>query len=143
MQFALSLPNRVISLVWLATACAWGVFSSSLADSAMGQIAEAERSQISSADRDLESEDGGSSRELPPSHSVTPRLYATGFEFAEGPAFDDAGNLYVVNYRGNGKIGRIQADGTASVWCDLTELAPLTDRRPQATRHGRRGHPRW
>ena len=62
--------------------------------------------------------------DLPPSHSIKPELYATGFEFAEGPALDDEGNLYVVNYRGNGKIGRIATDGTASVFCDLREQAP-------------------
>ncbi|NLF07678.1 MAG: SMP-30/gluconolactonase/LRE family protein [Pirellulaceae bacterium] len=61
---------------------------------------------------------------LPPSHAVVPELYATGFEFAEGPALDDAGNLYVVNYRGLGKIGRIAPDGTAAVYCDLREREP-------------------
>lgn len=64
-------------------------------------------------------------QELPPSHQVTPQLYATGFEFAEGPTFDRDGSLYVVNYRGNGHIGRITADGTASIWCDLNQLAPI------------------
>jgi sugar lactone lactonase YvrE len=71
-------------------------------------------------------------KELPPSFSVTPELYATGFEFAEGPAFDSQGNLYVVNYRGNGNIGRITKEGAASVWCVLDELAPLEGRRSQA-----------
>ncbi|MBU4272436.1 MAG: SMP-30/gluconolactonase/LRE family protein [Planctomycetes bacterium] len=66
----------------------------------------------------------GETADLPPSHSIKPQLYATGFEFAEGPALDDAGNLFVVNYRGNGKIGRIAPDGTASVYCDLREHAP-------------------
>lgn len=70
-------------------------------------------------------------RELPPSHSVEPQLYATGFEFAEGPAFDRDGNLFVVNYRGNGNIGRIAADGTASVWCVLDDLAPVEGERSQ------------
>jgi len=70
--------------------------------------------------------------ELPPSHSVKPELYATGFEFAEGPALDDAGNLYVVNYRGCGKIGRVLADGTASVYCDLRQVSPVAGRQPQA-----------
>lgn len=73
-----------------------------------------------------------SNEDLPPSHSVVPRLYATGFEFAEGPALDRDGNLYVVNYRGNGNIGRITPDGTASVFCDLRKLAPAGDRMPQA-----------
>jgi len=70
--------------------------------------------------------------DLPPTHSVEPELHATGFEFAEGPAFDCDGNLYVVNYRGNGNIGRITTDGTASVFCDLRELVPVEDRLPQA-----------
>ena len=71
----------------------------------------------------------------PPSHSVKPELYATGFEFAEGPAFDDAGNMFVVNYRGNGHIGRITPDGTASVFCDLREAAPPVEGR-QAQANG-------
>lgn len=70
--------------------------------------------------------------DLPPSHTVQPQLVATGFEFAEGPALDEAGNLYVVNYRGNGNIGRITPDGTASVFCDLRKLVPLEGRMPQA-----------
>ena len=70
--------------------------------------------------------------ELPPSHSVEPELYATGFEFAEGPALDREGNLFVVNYRGNGNIGRIAADGTAGVWCVLDELAPVEGQRSRA-----------
>lgn len=70
--------------------------------------------------------------ELPPSHSVKPELFATGFEFAEGPTFDCDGNLYVVNYRGNGNVGRITPDGTASVFCNLRELVPVEDRKPQA-----------
>ena len=70
--------------------------------------------------------------ELPASHGVQPELYATGFEFAEGPAFDRQGNLFVVNYRGNGNIGRIANDGTASVWCILDVLLPVEGQRAQA-----------
>jgi gluconolactonase len=70
--------------------------------------------------------------DLPASHSVQPALYATGFEFAEGPALDGKGNLYVVNYRRNGTIGRIAADGTAAVFCDLHTLVPVAGRKPQA-----------
>jgi sugar lactone lactonase YvrE len=70
--------------------------------------------------------------ELPPSHSVKPELYATGFEFAEGPALDPDGNLFVVNYRGFGNIGRIAPDGTASVFCNLDKLAPVEGRKSQA-----------
>ena len=36
--------------------------------------------------------------------------------FAEGPIFDDAGNLYFVNYRELGTLGRMATDGTVSVW---------------------------
>ncbi len=71
-------------------------------------------------------------QELPPSHSVKPELYATGFSFAEGPTLDRAGNLYVVNYRTPGTIGRIGADGAASIFCDLHKLAPVEGRSPQA-----------
>ncbi len=70
--------------------------------------------------------------ELPKSFSVKPVLYATGFEFAAGPAFDNAGNLYVVNYRSLGKIGRITPAGEASIWCDLAAVAPCEGRVPQA-----------
>jgi gluconolactonase len=70
--------------------------------------------------------------ELPPSHSVEPQLYATGFAFAEGPALDRDGNLFVVNYRTKGTIGRITPDGTASIWCDLSELATPDGRKGQA-----------
>ncbi|MCX7428923.1 MAG: hypothetical protein NTW96_25260 [Planctomycetia bacterium] len=62
--------------------------------------------------------------ELPPSDQVRPELYATGFEFAEGPAFNPAGDLFVVNFRGNGNIGRIAADGTAGVFRDLRTVVP-------------------
>ena len=70
--------------------------------------------------------------DLPEPQAVPPELYATGFEFAEGPALDDAGNLFVVNYRGNGNIGRIAPDGTAAVFCDLRTLLPVAGRKPQA-----------
>jgi sugar lactone lactonase YvrE len=70
--------------------------------------------------------------DLAPSHTVKPELYATGFEFSEGPALDREGNLYVVNYRNNGTIGRIAADGTAKVFCDLRALAPAGERKAQA-----------
>jgi gluconolactonase len=70
--------------------------------------------------------------DLPLPEAVKPELYATGFEFAEGPALDAAGNLFVVNYRGNGNIGRIAPDGTAAVFCDLRQLLPLEGCKPQA-----------
>jgi sugar lactone lactonase YvrE len=70
--------------------------------------------------------------ELPPSHTLTPELVATGFAFAEGPAFDVQGNLYVVNYRELGTIGRITPDGSASIWCDLKKASPVEGRKVQA-----------
>jgi len=70
--------------------------------------------------------------DLPPSHSTVPELYATGFVFAEGPALDEQGDLFVVNYRELGTIGLITADGAAGIFCDLREQAPLEGRQPQA-----------
>ncbi len=69
--------------------------------------------------------------DLPPTHSVNPELYATGFEFAEGPVLDDDGNLFVVNYRRLGTIGRIGVDGTAAIFCDLREESSDEERLPQ------------
>lgn len=68
--------------------------------------------------------------ELPPD-SLKPRLFATGFAFAEGPALDPSGNLYVVNYREKGTIGRIATDGTAEIFCDLRALCPAEGREPR------------
>ncbi len=70
--------------------------------------------------------------DLPPSHSVQPELAATGFVFAAGPALNASGDLFVANYRELGVIGRITADGTAAIFCDLREAAPLEGRVPQA-----------
>jgi gluconolactonase len=39
----------------------------------------------------------------------------------EGPAFDKAGNLYVVNYQHDGTIGIINADGDVSLFLTLPE----------------------
>jgi gluconolactonase len=72
------------------------------------------------------------SKGLPPSYTVEPQLFATGFAFAEGPALDADGNLYVVNYRELGTIGRITTDGTAGIFCNLVEQSPVEGRRPQA-----------
>jgi gluconolactonase len=71
--------------------------------------------------------------DLPPSHSVQPEPAATGFAFATGPALNAAGDLFVANYRELGTLGRIAADGTASILCDLRALAPLEGRVAQAT----------
>ena len=70
--------------------------------------------------------------ELPPSHSVTPEFVAEGFAFSEGPTFDREGNLYVVNYDGFGKIGKITPNGDASVFCDLQELVPVEGKTSRA-----------
>ena len=72
--------------------------------------------------------------DLPPTHGVEPELYATGFEFAEGPALNPKGDLFVVNYRVNGTIGRIARlpDGTADIFCDLREAEPLEGRQSRA-----------
>lgn len=69
--------------------------------------------------------------DLPEADAVQPQLFATGFELADGLAFDAKGSLYVTNYRGNGNIGRITRDGTASVWAVLSEIAPLEGRVPR------------
>ncbi|MEQ8534271.1 MAG: SMP-30/gluconolactonase/LRE family protein, partial [Imperialibacter sp.] len=39
----------------------------------------------------------------------------------EGPAFDAEGNLYVVNFGEDGTIGKVAADGTASLFLTLPE----------------------
>jgi sugar lactone lactonase YvrE len=72
--------------------------------------------------------------DLPPTHSVEPELYATGFEYAEGPAVDPAGDLFVANYRVRGTIGRITPppDAGAGVFCDLREAEPLEGRQSRA-----------
>jgi gluconolactonase len=72
--------------------------------------------------------------DLPLAESVEPQMYATGFEFAEGLALDPEGNLYVVGYRGDGNIGRITPDGTASVLCTLDQLLPVEGK--QSRVHG-------
>jgi gluconolactonase len=70
--------------------------------------------------------------DLPPTHSINPKLYTAGFEYAEGPALNQDGDIFVANYRANGTIGRITADGTASVFCDLRETRSLEGREVQA-----------
>src|SRR5262249_30332772 len=61
---------------------------------------------------------------LPNPDSIAPRLVCTGFAFAEGPAIDRQGNLFVVNYREWGTIGKITPDGTASIFVDLRKHLP-------------------
>jgi gluconolactonase len=47
---------------------------------------------------------------------VEPYPVVSDIAFAEGPIFDQAGNLYFVNYLSLGTIGRRTTDGTVSVW---------------------------
>lgn len=47
---------------------------------------------------------------------VTPYPVIANIEFAEGPIFDDQGNLYFVNYLKNGTLGRMTPDGSTSIW---------------------------
>lgn len=61
---------------------------------------------------------------LPDPAKIKPAMYCTGFAFAEGPAIDREGNLYVVNYREWGTIGKITPDGAASVLVDLRKKLP-------------------
>jgi sugar lactone lactonase YvrE len=61
---------------------------------------------------------------LPAAAKVKPTMYCTGFAFAEGPAIDRDGNLYVVNYRQWGTIGKVTPQGAASVLVDLHKALP-------------------
>jgi gluconolactonase len=47
---------------------------------------------------------------------VEPYPVVGDIEFAEGPIFDQQGNLYFVNYHALGTLGRRTPDGTVSVW---------------------------
>lgn len=61
---------------------------------------------------------------LPDPSTVVPERVASGFAFAEGPAIDRDGNLYVVNYREWGTIGKISPDGAARILVDLRKHLP-------------------
>jgi gluconolactonase len=61
---------------------------------------------------------------LPDPSRTKPTMYCTGFAFAEGPAIDTEGNLFVVNYREWGTIGKITPDGAASIFIDLRKHLP-------------------
>src|SRR6516164_1491668 len=54
---------------------------------------------------------------------LTGRVIITGITFAEGPAFDAAGNLYFVNYQRNGTIGRMAPGAAPVVWVELPKGA--------------------
>jgi len=49
---------------------------------------------------------------------MVPYPVVADIDFAEGPIFDQKGNLYFVNYIRNGTIGRKTPDGSVSVWCE-------------------------
>lgn len=84
--------------------------------------AKADAALFAFFDRRLKSPHGPTP--LPAPDAVRPSPYATGFAFAEGPAIDREGNLYVVNYRESGTIGKITPDGAASVLIDLRKHLP-------------------
>lgn len=48
---------------------------------------------------------------------ITP--WVAGIEFAEGPTFDNDGNLYFVNYVRNGTIGRRTPEGRVEIWIEI------------------------
>src|SRR5262249_40486213 len=55
---------------------------------------------------------------------VEPRLLVRDIRFAEGPTFDSKGNLFFVNYKGNGNIGRRTPAGDVAVWLTLPDPPP-------------------
>jgi gluconolactonase len=64
----------------------------------------------------------GDSAPLP--EKVEPQLLVRDITFAEGPTFDSKGNLYFVNYKGNGNIGRRTPAGDVAVWLKLPDPPP-------------------
>jgi gluconolactonase len=52
---------------------------------------------------------------------VKPRVLVRDIHFAEGPTFDSKGNLFFVNYKGNGNIGRRTPAGAVEVWLRLPD----------------------
>ena len=69
-------------------------------------------------------------KKLPLAKDVSPELYSTGFETADGLTFGVGKLFYVGNYRGNGKIGTITTEGKASLFCDLNEIAKVEGAKP-------------
>jgi gluconolactonase len=61
--------------------------------------------------------------EDPPSlpEKAEPHLLVRDIHFAEGPTFDSKGNLFFVNYKGNGNIGRRTPAGDVDVWLKLPD----------------------
>jgi gluconolactonase len=58
---------------------------------------------------------------------VEPRLLVRGIHFAEGPTFDRKGDLFFVNYKGNGNIGRRTPAGDVGVWLKIPDPPPQPD----------------
>src|SRR5260370_33482831 len=70
----------------------------------------------------------GDSAPVPPlPKKIEPRLVVRGISFAEGPTFDSKGNLFFVNYKGNGNIGRRTPDGAVEIWLRLPDAPPGPD----------------
>jgi len=63
--------------------------------------------------------------DVPPAlpETVAPSLVVRDISFAEGPTFDTKGNLFFVNYKGNGNIGRRTPVGKVEVWLKLPDPA--------------------
>lgn len=57
-----------------------------------------------------------SATEAPLPDKAEPYPVVADIAFAEGPIFDQAGNLYFVNYHALGTLGRRTPDGTVSIW---------------------------
>ncbi len=50
--------------------------------------------------------------------NIAPYPVVANIDFAEGPIFDDRGNLFFVNYLRKGTLGKMTPDGTVSVFCE-------------------------
>jgi gluconolactonase len=58
-------------------------------------------------------------------------LLVRGISFAEGPTFDSKGNLFFVNYQGNGNIGRRTHAGAVEVWLRLPDAPAGPNGKPR------------
>ena len=53
-----------------------------------------------------------------PQIDIEPYPVVANIAFAEGPIFDDEGNLFFVNYIRKGTLGKMTPDGTVSIFCE-------------------------